>query len=66
MNKNFRGLIDLIQDNTNLNKYQSALYLINKEDEIRISRGYKNNNNFRKEYFYLATAKVIDKYKVIK
>lgn len=55
--------IDLIVQNTPLSKGE-AMYQLNKqEDKIRVRETYKDANNYNKNYFKLASAYVIGKYK---
>ena len=62
-NERFSKLVGLVQENTPLNKKESVCYLLETEDVIRCNQIYKNNSCIDKDYFLLATAKLIDQYK---
>ena len=64
MNKYFKNSVDLIVKNSKLNKEYATTNLINVEAQIQTQELYKNNCKFNQSYFYLASAKIINKYKL--
>lgn len=62
-NNKTQRLVKLITDNTPLYKFTALNELIQTESDIRYKATYHGRAKFKDDYFYLATAKVIDKYK---
>jgi len=63
MNNYFKKSVDLIVKNTNLNEHYATINLINVESMIQTEELSINNCKFNQSYFYLASAKIINKYK---
>ena len=61
--KYLNNCIEIIIKNTSLNKEKAISNLINIESNIQYEQLYKNYCKFNQSYFYLATSKIIRKYK---